>query len=204
MIPVALAAAYLLGGLPFGYWIVRWRRGLDLRRVGSRNPGATNALRAGGVSIGAITLLLDVLKGVAAVALARALGTPHALLGAVALAAVVGHAFPVWLGFRGGKGVATATGAYLVLAPSALAAAVAVFCLALAASRIVALGSIAAAVTVPLALVALARWGAPGAALDPLLPWSVAIGALVVARHRSNLVRLWTWSRERPRQEGKP
>ena len=199
---VAIVAAYLIGGLPFSYWVVRWSRGLDLRLEGSRNPGATNALRVAGVRSGLATLTLDVLKGVAAIVLARALTVPEGELGAVALAAVAGHAFPVWLRFRGGKGVAAATGAYLTLVPGALAVALAVFAGVFAAGRVVALGSIAAAITVPVVQLALGRWQDPAAALDPMVVWSSAIAVLVVVRHRSNLSRLWNRRRSLSRERG--
>jgi glycerol-3-phosphate acyltransferase PlsY len=197
----AIAAAYLIGGLPFSYWVVRWSRGIDLRLEGSHNPGATNALRVAGVGSGLVTLALDVLKGVAAIALARALSVPESQLGAVAFAAVAGHAFPVWLRFRGGKGVAAATGVYLSLVPSALAIALAVFLGVVAAGRVVALGSIAAAIAVPVAQWALDRWSDPSAGLDPMIGWSAGIAALVVARHRSNLSRLWTARRAGQREQ---
>lgn len=197
----AMAAAYLIGGLPFSYWVVRWSRGVDLRLEGSQNPGATNALRVAGVRSGLVTLFLDVLKGVVAIVLARALAVPESDLGAVALATVAGHAFPVWLRFRGGKGVAAATGAYLTLVPGALVVALAVFFGVVAAGRVVALGSIAAAITVPLAKLVLDRWSDPSATLDPMIGWSAGIAVLVVARHRSNLSRLWRARRSSHREQ---
>ena len=121
MLWVALAAAYLIGGLPFGFWLVRWQHpGTDLRLLGSGNPGATNALRVGGRTVGLVTLMLDILKGVAAVDLARRCGVEGSALGAVAAAAVVGHVAPIWLGFRGGKGVATACGGLAMLTTSVI------------------------------------------------------------------------------------
>jgi glycerol-3-phosphate acyltransferase PlsY len=186
---VALAAAYLIGGLPFSVWLVRWRvEGADLRQLGSGNPGATNALRVGGRAVGLWVLALDVVKGFAAVELGRALGVAPQLLGAVALAAVVGHVAPIWLGFRGGKGVATAAGGLASLAPLALAVAAAIFILVVVATRIVALGSMAAAVTLPVA-----QWVWAGVE-DPdgraMVLWIVSISLLVLARHGANLRRI--------------
>lgn len=189
MIWVAVGAAYLIGGLPFSYWLVRWRRpGSDLRLLGSGNPGATNALRVGGKSIGLLTLVLDVLKGFLAVELARRMGVEPAMLGAAAFAAVVGHVAPIWLGFRGGKGVATASGSLLSLAPWALAIAALVFAVMVVATRIVAVSSIAAALTLPLA-----QWvliGGESAEGWSVIVWILLISLLVVGRHRANLRRL--------------
>ena len=189
MIWTAVAAAYLIGGLPFSYWLVRWRRpGHDLRLLGSGNPGATNALRVAGARIGLLSLVLDVLKGFLAVELARALGVAPSLLGAAALAAVVGHIAPIWLGFRGGKGVATASGGLLGIAPLALGVAALVFAVMLLATRIVALSSIAAALTLPLA-----QWVLIGRQPEEgwsVIGWILLISLLVVVRHRANLRRL--------------
>jgi len=189
LIWLSIAAAYLIGGLPFSYWLVRWQRpGSDLRLMGSGNPGATNAFRVGGRTIGLVTLVLDILKGLVAVELARVLGIEASLLGATALAAVVGHIAPVWLGFRGGKGVATATGGLASLAPGALAVAGMVFIVMLLATRIVAVSSIAAALTLPLAAWVLMSPG-PDAGWSVIV-WILLISLLVVARHRANLRRL--------------
>ena len=109
-----LIAAYLLGSIPFGYLIVRAKEGSDVRETGSGGTGATNVTRRAGKKAGIITLLLDAAKGVAAVLMARWLGTAafevNWLVAAAAVLAVIGHCFPVWLGFRGGKGVATGVG----------------------------------------------------------------------------------------------
>lgn len=191
MIALAVGLAYLIGGLPFSYWVVRWRRGTDVRQLGSGNPGATNALRVGGPASGLLALALDILKGYAAVELARRLGVRFADLGPVALAVVVGHAYPLWLRFHGGKGVAATAGVLLAIAPLALAAAAIVFVAVVASTRIVSLASITAAVTVPAA-----HWWLSGrAAAAPedhtMIGWLALISVLVVVRHRGNVRRLW-------------
>jgi glycerol-3-phosphate acyltransferase PlsY len=178
----AIAVAYVLGSIPVAWLAVRrWAR-LDVRRIGSGNVGATNALRATTPAIGLLVALGDAAKGAVAVWLAR---RAHASDGAVALAAVasvVGHVAPVWLKFRGGKGVATASGAFGVLAPVAAGVAVVVFVATVWASRLVSLGSLAAT----LALVGTAAW------LEPLLVTeaAAAVAALIVVRHHANISRL--------------
>src|SRR6478609_3728897 len=120
---IVAVVAYLLGSIPFGYLLVRIFRGEDIRQTGSGNIGATNVARSGAKGLGILTLVLDVLKGFVAVVIAqhiaRRYGFPQGydIAAAAALAAVVGHCFPVWLGFRGGKGVATALGVFLALVP---------------------------------------------------------------------------------------
>jgi acyl phosphate:glycerol-3-phosphate acyltransferase len=116
-----LVLAYLLGSIPFSWLIVKLRAGKDVRTVGSGNVGATNAMRAAGKAAGVAALLLDIAKGVAAVLIARRLGAPPALVGAAAFFVMLGHCYPVWLGFQGGKGVATSAGAMGALAPPAMA-----------------------------------------------------------------------------------
>ena len=177
-----IAMAYLIGSIPFAYLLTR-RRGIDLRRVGSGNVGASNVLRTTGVRAAVAAMLLDAPKGAVAVLLAeRAAPGPVAPV-AAALASVAGHIYPVWLRFRGGKGVATAAGAFTVLAPAALAAASAVFILAVAVTRFISAGSILAAVT--LAVVTLVT-GSP----IPVVTGAAAAAALIVHRHRDNLARL--------------
>ncbi|MBI4266430.1 MAG: glycerol-3-phosphate 1-O-acyltransferase PlsY [Acidobacteria bacterium] len=178
----AVGLAYLIGSVPFAFVLAR-RRGIDLRRVGSGNVGAANVLRTSGVTAAVVATGLDAAKGAVAVLVAQRLTVGAATPAAAGLAAIIGHIYPIWLGFRGGKGVSTAAGAHVVLAPSALAVAAAVFVLAVWATRFVSVGSIAAAIT--LAVVA--------AASD--VPAAVAVGATVSAvvilhRHRSNLGRL--------------
>jgi glycerol-3-phosphate acyltransferase PlsY len=188
---VAVAFAYLIGSLPFSAWLVRWSRGADVRLLGSGNPGATNALRVAGVRVGLATLVLDIAKGYVAVRVAQALGVEGGLLGAIALTAVVGHVYPVWLRFRGGKGVATAAGTFLILAPVALVVGLVVFAVVFAISRVVSLGSVAAAVTVPAVEYVVAARGGGSTELESMIFWLGLITLLVVARHHANLRRVW-------------
>jgi glycerol-3-phosphate acyltransferase PlsY len=120
-----LAIAYLLGSIPFGYLLVRFFRKEDIRAIGSGNIGATNVARSGAKGLGLLTLALDLLKGLLAVMLAKHFspGTPSDLMCAAAIVAVLGHVFPVWLRFKGGKGVASALGVFIAIAPWAAAAA---------------------------------------------------------------------------------
>ena len=193
--PVAVLVAYLLGSVPFSYLIVRIHRRLDLRTIGSRSAGATNVLRASGKWAALLALLLDVAKGSAAVVVARTLEVGSWWLAAAAAAAVVGHVFPLFLVFRGGKGVATAAGVLALLAPWAGLGALAVFILLVAWKRYVSLGSISAAASLP-ALVSARWWGgafrdADGLDYGPALLAGVsAIAVLVTVKHRANLVRL--------------
>jgi glycerol-3-phosphate acyltransferase PlsY len=180
-----LGGAYLMGSVPFGWLFFRLLHGADIRSVGSGNIGATNLVRASGWGLGLLTLLLDASKGAGAVFLAQLLTGSPFWAAAAALAAVMGHCFPVWLGFRGGKGVATGCGAFSVIHPAAMLVAMGVFALALGASRKVAAGSILASASFPVAAAAL---GAPPAAAL----WSGAACLVIVARHRENIQRLLT------------
>ena len=178
---VAVVAAYLLGTFPSALLAGR-RRGVDPSRSGSGNPGATNVLRTAGRQAAALTLVGDLGKGVVAAAGGWAIGG-HGLGVACGLAAVVGHVAPVTRGFRGGKGVATGAGMLLVLYPLLALVAAAAFGVAFAITRIVSVGSIAAAAAVP---VAAAIGGVPGRELAAL----VACAVLVVARHADNIRRI--------------
>lgn len=185
----AVACGYLVGSVPFAYLLAQ-RRGIDLRRVGSGNVGATNVLRTSGAREAVIAMCLDGSKGALAVVIARTLTTGPATPVAAGLAAVIGHIYPVWLGFRGGKGVATAAGVFAVLAPLALAIASGVFVLAVWATRYISVGSIAGAI-------ALAVSAAAGE-----VPGAVAVGAtiaalIIVHRHRGNLARLMSGTERR-------
>ena len=163
--------------------------GFDPRTVGSRNPGALNVFRTTGRMAGAWVAVLDAAKGVGGVLLARQFGGEAG--GVVAgVAAVAGHVFPVWLGFRGGKGVATACGVFAVLAPAACLAGVGVFLATAWWSRYVSAGSVAAAITVPALAAAM---GSPRSVVAA----SIAIGMLVVVRHWENLVRMQRGSERR-------
>ena len=143
---LAILAAYLMGSIPFAQ-LLSQRRGVDLRRVGSRNVGATNVLRTLGVRAAVLAMVLDAVKGVVAVLVAQRLTNGATAPVAAGLASMIGHVYPVWLRFRGGKGVATAAGAFAVLTPAALGAAAGVFLLVVWLSRFISVGSMAAALT---------------------------------------------------------
>jgi glycerol-3-phosphate acyltransferase PlsY len=182
---LALVIAYLLGAVPFGYLLVKLKTGRDVRTVGSGNIGATNVLRATGRGSAVVVLLLDIAKGWLAVWLAGALtASDPRWMAAAALAVMAGHAFPVFLKFRGGKAVASCVGAFLCLAPSALGVALVVFVLVVAQSRYISLGSISAAATLPLAvwLVSRPHW--------PVTAAAALAGAFIIWRHRENIIRL--------------
>src|SRR6185369_6102685 len=150
---LVLPVAYLIGAIPFGYLLVKWKTGADVRAAGSGNIGATNVLRTTGRAAGVATLLLDIGKGYLAVWLAgRLTGGNIWCTSLAALAVMAGHAFPVFLGFKGGKAVASFVGAFLYLTPLALAAVTLVFAAAVAYSRYVSLGSVLGAGTFPLAV----------------------------------------------------
>jgi glycerol-3-phosphate acyltransferase PlsY len=178
----AVLIAYLVGSVPFAFVLAR-RRGIDLRRVGSGNVGASNVLRTSGVRSAVAAMCLDGAKGCMAVIVAQRLAAGEATPVAAGVASILGHIYPVWLGFRGGKGVATATGVFAVLAPLALGIASSVFVLAVWMTRYISVGSLAAAITLAVATVA------------SDVSTTVAIGAIVSAliivhRHRANLARL--------------
>ncbi|HET7292662.1 MAG TPA: glycerol-3-phosphate 1-O-acyltransferase PlsY [Vicinamibacteria bacterium] len=183
MLAVALALAYLLGSVPFSFLVARAFGVPDVREVGSGNVGATNVMRAAGKPAGVLAFVLDASKGAVAALIAQRLDAGPVLPPLAAGAAVLGHMFPVWLGFRGGKGVATGAGAFLPLAPLATALGLLAFVLTAMATRYVSLGSIVGTAT--LAATAFATGAHPAVA------WSaVAIGALIVFRHRENLRRI--------------
>ncbi len=184
--PAALlvVGAYLLGSVSFALWLVRWRTGSDIRTVGSGNAGATNVLRAHGKGLAVAVALLDIGKGTAAVLLVRLVTADPRYAAAAGLTAVLGHVFPLFSGFRGGKGVATAVGAFLALAPLATVICLAVFLLIVAVSRYVSLGSVVAIVLLP-----------PAAGLLSHAPRAVVVAAaatalVVVFKHVDNLKRL--------------
>ena len=179
-----LVAAYLLGSISFAIILVRVFRGVDVRHEGSGTAGATNVLRTSGKGLATLTMLLDVGKGTLAVLLMQAVTHDPRWLGAAAAAAVLGHVFPVWFGFRGGKGVATAIGGFSALCPLAVLAVVAVFVAVVAATRFVSLGSITAACLLPLAMRLL--FHAP----DPEVAAASAVTILLIVSHRANIRRL--------------
>lgn len=202
MLPaVLIAAAYLVGSIPFSYLIVRLVAGADIRQHGSRNVGATNVARSFGKVPGVVALVLDLGKGYAAVALARwivsmpawpytgsgpsPLESREMWIALAGLMAVLGHVFPVWLKFHGGKGVATAAGVFLALDPIVFAAGALVFLIVLVASRFVSLASILSAASMPIFLRFLAN-------NTPF--WRIVIGVVialvVIVKHHSNIARL--------------
>lgn len=186
--------AYLLGSIPFGYLIVHSKEGADIRETGSGGTGATNVSRRAGKVAGVLTLVLDALKGSAAVLIARVVAGPSLpaqwLLAAAAIAVIVGHIFPVWLGFRGGKGVATGVGVFLALAPVALLCAGVLFVAIVVFTRFVSLGSMVAAVTLPLFIWFQSVFVQPVADLRPLLTAAIVCAALILFAHRGNIGRL--------------
>ena len=186
MMPVlALVAAYLIGAIPFGFLLVKWTTGADIRASGSGNIGATNVLRTAGWKTGAATLLLDIAKGYFAVWLAgRMSGDNSAWMSAAALAVMAGHAYPIFLGGKGGKAVASFVGAYLCLTPLPLAATLVVFAVMVAATRHISVGSIVGAGAFPLAV-----WLISHPPL-PVLLAAIVSGAFIVYRHQENMQRL--------------
>jgi glycerol-3-phosphate acyltransferase PlsY len=191
---LVVIVAYLIGSIPFGYLIVRHKVGADIRETGSGGTGATNVSRRAGRAAGIFTLVLDALKGSVAVLVAIVLIGPPANLdwwiAAAAIATIVGHIFPVWLGFRGGKGVATGVGVFLVLAPIALLCAGVLFVAIVSLTRYVSLGSIVAAATIPMFVWLQSVFVEPVAALRPLLTAAIAGALLIVFAHRRNIGRL--------------
>jgi|SRR5215472_843026 len=184
--------AYLLGSVPFGLILVRVVRGEDVRLTGSGNIGATNVARSGGAKLGIATLVLDALKGYIAVLMAamvsqRNAGVELGLAASLtALFAILGHVFPVWLKFRGGKGVATAVGAFVGLAPRAVLVVLAIFIVIVLISRYVSLGSIVASAVFPLLAFFLYRAESSPAAIALTL----AASLLIILKHKANIRRL--------------
>ena len=179
-----VGTAYLLGSIPFGILVARLRGDVDLRRVGSGNIGATNVLRAVGKGAAALTLVGDIGKGVLAVALSRWAGAPPLVVAGAALAAVLGHLYPVWAGFRGGKGVATTLGVILAAMPHVGGLLVLVWLGVAALSRYSSLAAIVATAALPVF-----AWLMDGRAA--MLGVSGVLAVLVLVRHRENLARLW-------------
>jgi len=179
----AIILAYLIGSVPFALLLARRWGAADLRTFGSGNLGAANVLRASGIRAGVIVAVLDVAKGAASVALAMRITDGPLAPAAAGFAAVVGHIYPVWLKFKGGKGVATACGVFSVLTPLAVPPSLAVFLVAVWLTKYISLGSILATIALP--SIAYAT-GAPAAIL--VAAWATA--ALIVFRHRGNVARL--------------
>jgi glycerol-3-phosphate acyltransferase PlsY len=182
---LSIFIAYLIGGMPFGYWFVRLTSGADIRTMGSGNIGATNVQRTAGTKAGLIVLALDILKGFLAVWIAGLLTNQDTVALALAACAVmVGHCYPVFLGFKGGKAVACFIGAFAVITFVPLLAVVAVFVLTVTMSRFVSLGSIVGALSFPVLVYFIQH--------PPAAYFYAAIfaAALVIYRHRGNIERL--------------
>ncbi len=192
-----VALAYVLGATPTSYWVGRHVYGVDLRTVGSGNLGATNTFRILGWKAAFPVMVVDIAKGWIPVFLFPRLDAEGVWIWTLAYgaAAIVGHVFSFWVGFRGGKGVATSGGVFLALAPNAVVAALLVWALVLATVRIVSVASLAAALTVP---VVVATTNHPG---GPIMVWfTVALAAFVFWAHRSNIQRLFRGQEPRIRQ----
>jgi glycerol-3-phosphate acyltransferase PlsY len=183
MASILVVLGYLLGSIPFALIVTRWRRGVDVRRLGSGNPGAANVWRSTGPALGLSVLVLDCAKGAAPVMIAWGAGFSVPVQALAGLAAIAGHVWPVWLTFRGGKGVATSAGVFSVLMPGAMAVATLVFGITVALTRYVSLGSL------------LGAWALALAAAALRLPWTLigaaaAAATVVTFRHRENIARL--------------
>ncbi len=189
---ISLGAAYLLGSIPFGYILVRTLHHQDIRETGSGNIGATNVARTGAKGLAAATLLLDAFKGWLAVFVAQQLALHYGafpkgydVAALAGLLAVIGHIFPIWLGFRGGKGVATALGVFFALTPMSALAILLIFTAVFALTRIVSLASIIAAIAYP--VIAILTDGKHRLVVDLVY---IAIPLLVIAKHHGNIQRL--------------
>jgi len=187
---IAIVAAYLIGSIPFALILARRWGAVDLRRIGSGNLGATNVMRASGITAGIVVAALDMAKGAASVWLAERLGSGPAAPAAAGFAAIIGHIYPVWLRFRGGKGVATACGVFSVLTPLALPPALAIFAIAVWLTKYISLGSLLASVALPPLAYAM------GSSL-PAVFAACAASMIIVFRHRSNVGRLRTGTERR-------
>jgi glycerol-3-phosphate acyltransferase PlsY len=192
-----IVASYLVGSIPFGYLIVKLSGGGDVREIGSGGTGATNVTRRAGRGAGVLTLALDAAKGALVVFAARWLLAPdfgvNWWVAAASIAVVVGHIFPVWLKFRGGKGVATGLGVFLSLTPAAVALAALVFIAFVWTTRYISLGSIMATATLPLFIWLLGdgeNSDADVTTLAPIMAVAIIGGALIIFMHRANIGRL--------------
>ena len=190
MAVASVVLAYLIGSVPFALLIARRWGTPDLRQIGSGNLGATNVLRASGATAAILVVLLDVGKGAASVLLAQRMNGLSTTPAVAGLAAIVGHMYPIWLRFRGGKGVATACGVFAMLAPVAVPPALLVFLVSAWLTKYVSVGSVLASAALP--PIALAT-GSP----TPVVASAVAAATLIVFRHRSNLARVWLGTERR-------
>jgi glycerol-3-phosphate acyltransferase PlsY len=190
---VFVVIGYLCGSIPFGFVLAKLLLGVDVRTVGSGNIGGTNVARAGGKKLGIAVVILDAVKAIAPILVARAVFPPDAEVWvvAVAIAAFLGHVFPVWLRFRGGKGVATAFGIFVVLAPWAALAGMVAYAVAYGATRISSVGSLAGTAVTAATTFALNGPGRP-------VSWAgVVLALLIVLRHRDNIRRLLSGEEKR-------
>ncbi len=200
---LVILVAYLLGSIPFGYLVVRAKEGGDIRQTGSGGTGATNVSRRAGNAAGVLTLLLDALKGAAAVLIASWVLTAPAAgalrgaplqiswwVAAAGLTVMVGHIFPVWLKFRGGKGVATGVGVFLVLMPAVVGIAALIFVGIVLLTRYVSLGSMVGALSIPVLTLLTHNFVSPHSSFAPLMTLAVGGGLLIVFAHRENVGRL--------------
>jgi glycerol-3-phosphate acyltransferase PlsY len=192
---VLVLGGYLAGSIPFGFLLGRFVLGIDIRKVGSGNIGGTNVARAGGKRLGFAVIVLDAVKAVLPVVIARRLleGVPGAEIWvvSVAVAAFAGHLFPIWLGFKGGKGVATAVGIFLVLAPYAALAGLVTYGVAYAATRISSVGSLAGTAVCTVGAFVQFGWTSP-------ISWAgLAIALLIVVRHHDNIRRILSGEEKR-------
>jgi acyl phosphate:glycerol-3-phosphate acyltransferase len=203
--PLIIAVlSYLLGSIPFGYLLVRIFRGEDVRQSGSGNIGATNVSRKSPL-LGGLTLLLDAVKGTLAVGLACLLSgrmpggvLPYGMMSIAALFAVLGHTFPVWLKFRGGKGVATGLGSFILIAPKAVLVAAGIFIAVVVIFRYVSLGSILAVASFPLLVYGMHGYGNASTAFAFIAVTSM----LIIARHHENIRRLLAGTESRAGGKG--
>jgi glycerol-3-phosphate acyltransferase PlsY len=182
---LVLVAAYLLGAIPFGFLLVKWKTGVDVRSLGSGNIGATNVLRTSGRSAGVITLLLDIAKGALAVWVAdHFTGGSPLWTSLAALTVMAGHAYPVFLHFKGGKAVASFVGAFLYLTPLPLLATLIVFVVIVASTRYISAGSILGAGAFPFGVYLISH------PPTPILVASFIAGGFIVSRHTANIGRI--------------
>jgi acyl phosphate:glycerol-3-phosphate acyltransferase len=187
---VAILAAYLIGSIPFALILARRYGAADLRLIGSGNLGAANVMRASGTAAGVIVALLDMAKGAASVWIAEQIEPGPLVPAAAGLAAIVGHVYPAWLRFRGGKGVATACGVFAMLTPLALPPALAIFTLAVWLTKYISLGSVLASAALPALAYALGSSA-------PAVIAACAAAAIILFRHRANVRRLRTGTERR-------
>ena len=187
---IAVVAGYLIGSIPFALVLARRWGTADLRTIGSGNLGAANVMRVSGVTPGVLVAVLDLAKGAASVALAQRVRPDGATAALAGFAAIMGHIYPVWLRFKGGKGVATACGVFSVLTPAVVPPVLEIFLATVALTKYISLGSLLATIALPPIAYAI---GSP----PPSVFAAIAASAVIVIRHRSNLVRLRTGTERR-------